>query len=273
MLNHKNRLQWHKNSLIERSGYVLFYMNSLKNHLPVEDRQTLYMIAKYFTDAVEYTKINLQAAEYFFETGEYYQSKISENKHLLNKLIYNSYDRAKSYYYFKVKNYDKAVERINHTLEINKALREEFPVLIFDSISHYQNMLKVLMFQEKNEEANTILYEIVNFLLTGNTELDPLKESYKIIDGEEFRDFKQFFLNEFIFNYMFLNPDFKSSLNNLLTLYKNEKNLILNNELISAFLEIYLSEDTSENTFHIFKEKYGNHFNGIPLKILQEKQM
>lgn len=270
MLNHKGRLQWHKNSLIERSGYVLFYMNSLRDHLPVEDRQTLYMIAKYFTDAVEFARTNIPAAEYFFETGERYHSEIPEDKVLLKKLIYNSYDRAKSYYFFKINQYDKAFERINHTLEINKTLNEKFPILVFDSISHYQNLLKVLMFQDKKEEANTIIFELVRFLLTGNIELKPLQNSFYIISEDVFTDFKQFFLNEFIFNYMFLNSDFDIALNNLLSLYKDQKELI-NNEPISAFLNVYLNDDSNEENYHIFKEKYANYFNGTPLKILQEK--
>ncbi|MBT2621283.1 hypothetical protein [Chryseobacterium sp. ISL-6] len=270
MINNKNRLQWHKNSLIERSGYVLFYMNSLRDHLPIEDRQTLYMISKYFTDAVEFARTNIHAAKYFFEVGEHYQSEIPKDKILLNKLIFNSYDRAKSYYYFKIKNYDKANERINNTLEINKSLKEKFPILVFDSISHYQNLLKVLVFQNKKEEANTIIYELVKFLLTGNTELRTLENSFHVIGEDVFHDFKQFFLNEFIFNYMFLNSDFNDALNNLLTLYENHKELFKNGPIFD-FLEVYQSDTINENMLEFFKEKYDNYFSGIPLKILQEK--
>jgi hypothetical protein len=269
MINYKNRLTWHKNSLIERSGYVFFYMNSLKNHLPVNDRQTLYIIAKYFTDAVEFAKINISACDYFFQTGEYYHRQIPKENFLLNKLIFNSYDRATSYYYFKIKEYDKATERINHTLEINASIKEIFPVLIFDSISHYQNLLKVLMFQKKKEDANTLIYEIVKFLLTGKTELKALKNCYNTANGPDFKDFKQFFLNEFIFNYMILNPDFSEALNKLITLYKDQKELVLENAPVASFLNLYLSDE--EYGLDSFKEKYGTYFNGIPMKIIREK--
>ncbi|WP_264542666.1 MULTISPECIES: hypothetical protein [Flavobacterium] len=75
IINQKNRLQWHKNTLIEKSGYVLYYMNSLKNHLTVEERQTLYMVSKFFTDGVESARANINLAEYFFAIGEHYQKK------------------------------------------------------------------------------------------------------------------------------------------------------------------------------------------------------
>ncbi|AYN00848.1 hypothetical protein [Chryseobacterium sp. 3008163] len=126
------------------------------------------------------------------------------------------------------------------------------------------------MFQDKKEEANTIIFELVRFLLTGNTELKPLQNSFHIISEDVFIDFKQFFLNEFIFNYMFLNSDFDIALNNLFSIYKNQKELI-NNEPISGFLNVYLNDDSNEENYHIFKEKYANYFNGTPLKILQEK--
>ncbi|AYN00849.1 hypothetical protein [Chryseobacterium sp. 3008163] len=126
MLNHKDRLQWHKNSLIERSGYVLFYMNSLRDHLPVEDRQTLYMIAKYFTDAVEFARTNIPAAEYFFEIGERYQCEIPEDKVLLKKLIFNSYDRAKSYYFLKLINMIKLLKGYIILLKLIKTSTKSF---------------------------------------------------------------------------------------------------------------------------------------------------
>lgn len=272
MLNHKDRLQWHKNSLIERSGYVLFYMNSLRDHVPTEDRQTLYIIAKYFTDAVEYARTNIPAAEYFFEIGEKYHCEIPEDKVLLRKLIYNSYDRAKSYYYFKIKDYERAIGRIEHTLQINADLKEKFPILVFDSISHYQNLLKVLVFQDRKEEANKILFEVVKFLLTGNTELKTLENSFSIVNDKTFHDFKQYFLNEFIFNYMFTNSDFNIALENILDFYKNE-NESVKNEPISAFLKIYLDDSMNDDTVLTFREKYNTYFNGIPLKIIEEKNI
>lgn len=273
IINQKNRLQWHKNSLIEKSGYVLYYMNSLKNHLTVEERQTLYMISKFFTDGVESARANIALAEYFFTIGEHYQKKVPVDNVLLTQLIWNSYDRAKSYYYFKIKNYDMAVERINNTLEINKNIKDKFPIIIFDSISHYKNILKVLVFKEEIDEANNMIFELVNFLISGKTSLFSIKDCYETIEGDEYQEFRFFFLNDLIFNYMFLNSDFKDSKSKLITFFNSNKELFSRYLPLYHFLEIYLSENIESQKIDFFEATYDKYFGLIPLKILKERQL
>ncbi|GAA4757643.1 hypothetical protein [Flavobacterium hankyongi] len=273
IINQKNRLQWHKNTLIEKSGYVLYYMNSLKNHLTVEERQTLYMVSKFFTDGVESARANINLAEYFFAIGEHYQKKVSNNNLLLSQLIWNSYDRAKSYYYFKIKNYDMALERIYNTLEINKNIRDKFPIIIFDSISHYKNLLKVLVFKEEINEANNMVYEIVNFLISGKTSLEPLNDCYETIEGDEYQEFRLFFLNDLIFNYMFLNSEFNDSKSRLISLFNYNKEQFQRYMPLYHFLEIYLSESIEPQKINFFNATYDKYFGSIPLEILKEKQL
>ncbi|WP_428224795.1 hypothetical protein [Flavobacterium sp.] len=269
MINQKNRIQWHKNNLIEKSGYVVYYMNSLKNHLSVEDRQTLYMISKYYTDGVESSRENIKLAEYYFSVGEYYQTKVPANKELLRKLISNSYGRSKSYYHYKINEYQEALEQIKLTLEINKSIKNEFPILIFDSISHYKNYLKVLITTGNIDEANHILYEIIIFLITGSTELKALNNCYEVISDAHFYEFRLFFINDFIFNYLFLNTDFQIAKKKFDKEFQNIKKHVSSYKALYTFYEIYLSED--KKNLNSFEVEFYSYFNSIPFQILTEK--
>lgn len=267
-MKRKDIEQWHKNSLKDQNGYVLFFMNSIKDKLTVNDRQCFYIISKYFTDAVEFARFNIPCSDYFFQMGEYYHGKVPKDKVILNSLILNCYYRSKSYYFFKIKSIDTAIEFIDHALYINNSLKDSIPVLIFDSISHYQNMIKILIDQNKILEANNIVFEILKFLLDGKPKLENFKNSYKYIDDDNFTRFKQFFINTFLFNYMILNPKFNVSLNEFLEFYNKNINDLNVEEPISLFLQVYTTKSSLLADSYIMK--YSSYFHGIPTTIIND---
>lgn len=263
-IDYQKRLKWNKNTLLDTSSYFIAYMNSLKEHLSVDDRQEFYMIAKYFTDGVEHARYNLRLSKYYFERGEYYKRKIPANNILLKKIVGNSYDRSKSYFYFKSGNYAMAVKRIHNTLKINHQIRDLFPVLIFDSISQYLNLIKIYISQNNTEQANFILSELADFLLFGENSLEVFSHCNEIILNEKWNSFRLFFTNEIVFNYIFTNSDFIITKEHIL---RNRKEI--KNKLINDFLKLYLKSDKIK--FEAFKTEYKDVFRNIPITILEQK--
>lgn len=263
-IDYQKRLKWNKNTLLDTSSYFIAYMNSLKEHLPVNDRQEFYVIAKYFTDGVEHARYNLRLSKYYFERGEYYKRKIPASNSLLKKIVGNSYDRSKSYFYFKSGNYAMAAERIHNTLKINNQLKELFPVLIFDSISQYLNLIKIYITQKNNSEANLILTELINFLFVGKTSLGTFKNCSDIVLEEKFKFFRLFFINDIVFNYIFSNIIFLPTKEYLLG-----QKLYSKNDLVADFVNLYLKKNNKK--FILFKSKYKNIYKNIPITILEQK--
>lgn len=263
-IDYEKRVKWNKNTLLDSSSYFVAYMNSLKEHLSTSDRQEFYMIAKFFTDGVEYARDNINLSRYYFKIGELYKKQIPPTNKMLKKIVCNSYDRAKSYFYFKVGNYLAAENRIQNTLKINNQLKDTIPILIFDSISQYLNLIKLYTTQKNESKANFILTELIGFLFLGTSSLDSFKNCSNIVLDKKFDSFRFFFINDIVFNYIFINDVFLPTQKNLL-----KQKYYLQNELIKNFIDLYLEYD--DKKLILFKSKYKDVYKNIPIKILEQK--
>lgn len=173
------KLNRDKSSLIDTEIYVKVYFNSLSSFLSVEDRQTVFMISKFFTDsATEVEASQFALADYYFSLGEMYSERVQDV--LMKEIIANIYGRSKSFYFFKIDKVETAIQLIKKTIEINKSLElKGFTFLVFDRASQYYNLAKVYFFLENRKVALKLLSEITCFLIKGQANsLTDLNDSH-----------------------------------------------------------------------------------------------
>lgn len=169
----QKKIRWNKQQLSETVQYIRVYISALKQLLPHEERQTLYMIAKIFTDAtVEVNRQRFHVARYLFEKGERYMQDIPEKKSLLRFFLYNVYDRSKSLYYYRTGDSRQAISLISNTLHNNRMLEARgLSFLLFDRISQYHNLSKVYFSSGERLQALDVLSDCLIFLMTGRAML------------------------------------------------------------------------------------------------------
>jgi len=199
--NTSNRFKWNKSSLIETDLYIKLYIAALNQFLSPQDKQSLFMISKFFTDgAAEVGRNRFLLAEYYFKQGEIYYGNAGDNS-LLKQVITNVYDRSKSFYYHRTGNSEKAIELINNTLLNNKLLEEKgFKFLVFDRIQQYLNLARVYFSLGDTQKAFELLIGITCFLIQGKTNLLPdLNENFLTEYDEELRKTKFSLLCQILF--------------------------------------------------------------------------
>ncbi|QEH42010.1 hypothetical protein [Chitinophaga sp. XS-30] len=168
-MDYRDRYKWNKNSFISDSAYLRMYIDTLKQFFSLQERQTIYVISKYFTDGVEYARKNLEVANACFEAGERLVSRLDSGlPPLLFDFIANIYNRSKSYYFHKAGDHQRATRLVAAAIETNERLiaSGHFDMLLFDSISHYHNYTALLRRNNQAEKAGSILGMLSAFLLT-----------------------------------------------------------------------------------------------------------
>jgi len=168
-MDYRDRYKWNKNSFISDSVYLKMYIDTLKKFFSVKERQTIYVISKYFTDGVEYARKNLVVANVCFEAGERLVNGLDPNlPPLFFDFIANIYNRSKSYYFHKAGDYENAGKLVLAAIETNERLTASgyFDMLLFDSISHYHNYSSLLKRNGRQGEALEIMNMLAAFLLT-----------------------------------------------------------------------------------------------------------
>lgn len=165
------KFKWNKSQLIETNTYVKVYIETLNKHLSPEDRQTLFMISKMFTDATaEVGRDRYDIAMHHYERGERYTAQVPEEKAFLRKFLTNIYDRSKSLYYYKTGDKQEAIRLVHNTLENNRELEARgFPFLVFDRVSQYHNLSRIYFSMNEPEKAFEILSGAVCFLVAGKS--------------------------------------------------------------------------------------------------------
>ncbi|CAL1517705.1 hypothetical protein [Chitinophaga sp. MM2321] len=169
----KKKLTWNKHQFAETVLYLRVFMTALNKALPTNERQTLYMIAKLFTDAtVEVNSNRFRVAQHLFERGERYLHALPDEKVMLKSFLVNVYDRSKSLYHHRTGDVEKAISLIHHTLNNNRKLEAQgFHFLLFDRLSQYQNLSRVYFSAGKKTAALEMLSDCLVFLLTGQATL------------------------------------------------------------------------------------------------------
>jgi hypothetical protein len=196
-----DRFKWNKSSLIETDLYIKLYIAALNQFLSAEDKQSLFMISKLFTDgAAEVGRNRITLADFYFKRGEAYYDSASNNP-LLRQVITNVYDRSKSFYHHRTGNADKAIALIHNTLRNNRELEEKgFKFLIFDRIQQYHNLSRVYFSLGESQKAFQILSGITCFLIAGKTDLLPdLNENFLQEYDDDLRKTRYFMLCQILF--------------------------------------------------------------------------
>jgi hypothetical protein len=196
-----NKLKWNKSSLIETDLYIKLYIAALNQFLSAQEKQTLFMISKFFTDgAAEVGRNRTALAEYYFKIGESYY-EIAESNALLKQVIANVYDRSKSFYYYKTGNTAKAIDLINHTLINNRLLEEKgFKFLVFDRIQQYHNLSRIYFSVGKINDGFKLLTGITCFLVQGSCDLIPeLNENFIAEYDDDLCKTKFYMLSQILF--------------------------------------------------------------------------
>ena len=168
-MDYRDRYKWNKNSFISDSVYLKMYIDTLKRFFSVKERQTIYVISKYFTDGVEYARKDLVVADVCFEAGERLVNDLDAGlPPLLFDFIANIYNRSKSYYFHKAGDYPNARKLVLAAIENNRRLiaSGHFDMLLFDSVSHYHNYSSLLKRNGQHQEAREIMNMLGSFLIT-----------------------------------------------------------------------------------------------------------
>jgi hypothetical protein len=200
MKNYKpSKYKWNKSSLIDTDIYLKLYIKSLTKNVSVADKQTLFMISKYFTDGAAEVGLNhFQLANYYFEVGEKYYSEIKDA--FVKQIIINVYDRSRSYYYYGLKAYDKAEQLIFNSLNNNEILEQKgFEFLIFDRVSLLHNLSKIYFSKNAIDDAYKILTAITCFLIQGKSEFPMLNKNYIVSYDSDLSKIKHSLLCQILF--------------------------------------------------------------------------
>ena len=196
------RFKWNRSQLIESNTYVKVFTETLNKLLAPDDRQTLFIISRFFADgAAESGRRRLRMAQYFFERGEKYTADIPAEKIFLKGFLNNIYDRSKSFYYYRIGNPAEAIRLINNTLINNQVLEANgFAFLLFDRVSQYHNLAKIYFSLHQPQQAFEILSEIVCFLMVGRSDFLPhLNNNYLTIYTQDLINMRYSLLADILF--------------------------------------------------------------------------
>lgn len=171
----QSKLKWNKSSLIETDLYIRVYLAALNSLMTAEDKQTLFMVSKFFTDgAAETGRGNYRVADYNFRRGEAYYEAIDTEKEVLRRMINNVYHRSKSFYHYRQGDFDTAIRLVETTLQNSRILEKQgFGFLVFDRAQQYYNLSRIYFTQRNMEEGLTVLSGSISFLIQGRSKQLP----------------------------------------------------------------------------------------------------
>jgi hypothetical protein len=168
------RFRWSKSEVVENNTYVKMYLGALNKVLATPERQTLYLLSKFFTDAAaEVTRGRYLLANHLFSKGEHLMTAIDHTAHpLLLAFLNNVYNRSKSLFHYRRGETDTAIALIQATVVNNQRLEARgFDFLVFDRVSQYHNLARVYFSIKRPEEGMKVVLDNICFLMTGASSL------------------------------------------------------------------------------------------------------
>ncbi|MCD9019432.1 hypothetical protein [Parachryseolinea silvisoli] len=168
------RFRWSKSEVVENNTYVKMYLGALNKVLATPERQTLYLLSKFFTDAAaEVTRGRYLLANHLFSKGERLMAAINRADHpLLMAFLNNVYNRSKSLFHYRRGETDTAIALIQATVVNNQRLEARgFDFLVFDRVSQYHNLARVYFSMSRPEEGMKVVLDNICFLMTGASPL------------------------------------------------------------------------------------------------------
>jgi hypothetical protein len=172
--NTNERFRWSKSQVVESNTYVRMYMEVLNKTFKANERQTLYVISKFFTDgAAEVSNGRFSIADHYFKRGEnLMRTETASGSPLLRNFLINVYNRSRSLYHYRLRQVNEAIALIEEVLKNNEFLEGlGFPFLVFDRVSQYHNLSRVYFSMEQRSRAFEIVTENVRFLMGGRSDL------------------------------------------------------------------------------------------------------
>lgn len=181
------KIKWNKSQLIESDHYVRVFIKSLSKHFTPTERQEIYFISKLFVDGtIEVGYSRFESADHFFSRGEALLNRIDQGS-LMKMMLTNIYDRSKSLYYYRLGEYEKAIDLIYNALETNKKLEAQgFTFMAFDRFSQYHNLSKIYFSRNQFEKGLLVLSDVISFLMNGmpNHHIDGLDNFLTTLDED-----------------------------------------------------------------------------------------